>query len=114
MTLRIVFQRAAKSEYEDAAAWHDERRPGLGEELLSRLKKQLQRLRRPGSAIPLSLARSVVQLRVAFHLPSIFASEIMRCSALPCSMVGVILPSGSIGYNFRWNGRTFPAGHLER
>ena len=32
MTLRIVFRRAAKSEYEDAAVRYNEQRPGLGEE----------------------------------------------------------------------------------
>ena len=32
MTLRVVFRRAAKNEFEDAAVWYDERRPGLGEE----------------------------------------------------------------------------------
>jgi len=34
MTLRVVFRRAAKSEFEDAAVWHDEKRPGLGEEFI--------------------------------------------------------------------------------
>ena len=34
MTLRIVFRRAAKSEFEDAAVWYDEKRPGLGEEFI--------------------------------------------------------------------------------
>ena len=32
MTLRIVFRRAAKNEFEDAAVWYDEQRGGLGEE----------------------------------------------------------------------------------
>lgn len=32
MTLRILFRRAAKSEFEDAAARYNEQRPGLGEE----------------------------------------------------------------------------------
>ena len=32
MTLRIVFRRAAKSEFENAAVRYDEQRLGLGEE----------------------------------------------------------------------------------
>ena len=32
MTLRVVFRQAAKSEFEDAAAWYDARHAGLGEE----------------------------------------------------------------------------------
>lgn len=31
MTLRIVFRRAANSEFEDAAVWYNEQRIGLGE-----------------------------------------------------------------------------------
>ena len=39
MTLRIVFRQAAKSEFEDAAAWYDERRPGLGEEFIFEIEE---------------------------------------------------------------------------
>ena len=41
MTLRVVFRRAAKGEYEDAAAWHDERRPGLGEEFIVEIEEAI-------------------------------------------------------------------------
>lgn len=34
MTLRVVFRRAAISEFEDAAVWYDDKRPGLGEEFI--------------------------------------------------------------------------------
>ena len=34
MTLRIVFRRAAKTEFEDAALWYDKQRRGLGEEFV--------------------------------------------------------------------------------
>jgi plasmid stabilization system protein ParE len=34
MTLRVVFRRAAKTEFEDAAVWYEERSPGLGEEFI--------------------------------------------------------------------------------
>jgi toxin ParE1/3/4 len=34
MTLRVVFRRAAKHEFDDAADRYDEQRPGLGEEFI--------------------------------------------------------------------------------
>ena len=34
MTLRIVFRRPARSEFDDAADRYDEQRPGLGEEFI--------------------------------------------------------------------------------
>jgi plasmid stabilization system protein ParE len=39
MTLRIVFRRAAKSEFEDAAVWYDEQRTGLGEEFIIEIEQ---------------------------------------------------------------------------
>ena len=39
MTLRIVFRRAAKSEFEDAAVWYDEKRSGLGEEFIVEIEQ---------------------------------------------------------------------------
>ena len=34
MTLRVVFRRAARNEFEDAAAWYGERGPGLGDKFI--------------------------------------------------------------------------------
>lgn len=39
MTFRIVFRRAAKNEFEDAAAWYDEQRSGLGEEFVAEIEQ---------------------------------------------------------------------------
>jgi plasmid stabilization system protein ParE len=41
MTLRIVFRRAAKSEFEDAAVWYDEQRFGLGEEFIVEIEQAI-------------------------------------------------------------------------
>ncbi len=41
MTLRIVFRRAAKSEFEDAAVRYDEQRGGLGEEFIIEIEQSL-------------------------------------------------------------------------
>ena len=39
MTLRVVFRRAAESEFEDAAVWYDEQRFGLGEEFIAEIEQ---------------------------------------------------------------------------
>lgn len=41
MTLRIVFRRAAKNEFEDAAVWYDQQRSGLGEEFIIEIEQSL-------------------------------------------------------------------------
>lgn len=41
MTLRVVFRRAAKTEFEDAAVWYDEQRHGLGEEFIVEIEQSL-------------------------------------------------------------------------
>jgi plasmid stabilization system protein ParE len=43
MTLRIVFRRAAKNEFEDAAVRYDEQRPGLGEEFSIEIEQAVAR-----------------------------------------------------------------------
>ncbi len=39
MTLRVVFRRVAKSEFEDAAVWYDDRRLGLGDEFVHEIEQ---------------------------------------------------------------------------
>ena len=41
MTLSIVFRRAAKVEFEKAAVWYDEQRPGLGEEFMVEIEQAI-------------------------------------------------------------------------
>ena len=43
MTLRIVFRRAAKTEFEDAAVRYDEQRSGLGEEFIIEIEQAVAR-----------------------------------------------------------------------
>ena len=43
MTLRIVFRRAAKSEFEDAAVRYDEQRAGFGEEFTIEIDQAVTR-----------------------------------------------------------------------
>lgn len=41
MTLRVVFRRIAKSEFEDAAVWYGGQRPGLGEEFVHEIEQAI-------------------------------------------------------------------------
>ena len=41
MTLRVVFRRAAKDEFEDAAAWYGERGLGLGDEFVREIEQAI-------------------------------------------------------------------------
>ena len=43
MTLRIVFRRAAKNEFNDAAVRYDEQRAGLGEEFVIEIAQAIAR-----------------------------------------------------------------------
>jgi plasmid stabilization system protein ParE len=42
MTLRLVFRRAARQDFEDAALWYDGRRPGLGGEFQAAIEDALR------------------------------------------------------------------------
>ena len=37
MTLRVVFRRAARAEFDTAAVWYEERQPGLGAQFVSEI-----------------------------------------------------------------------------
>jgi plasmid stabilization system protein ParE len=41
MTLRVVFRRAAKIEFEDAAGWYGEKDPGLGDEFIREIEQAI-------------------------------------------------------------------------
>jgi plasmid stabilization system protein ParE len=43
MSLRVVFRRAAKDELEEATAWYEDRRRGLGEEFLNEIGEAIER-----------------------------------------------------------------------
>lgn len=43
MSQRVVFRRAAKIELEDAAAWYEDRRHGLGDEFLNEVGEAIDR-----------------------------------------------------------------------
>ena len=41
MTLRVVFRRAAKIEFEEAAVWYGEKGPGLGDEFIREIDQAI-------------------------------------------------------------------------
>ena len=68
MTLRVVFRRAAKDEFGDAAAWYDNRRSGLGEEFAVEIEQAFLELPRRRSAIRSFSATSAALSRDVFRL----------------------------------------------
>ncbi len=42
MTLRVVFRRAARAEFDAAALWYEERQIGLGAEFTSEIKRAVE------------------------------------------------------------------------
>ncbi len=42
MTLRVVFRRAARREFDEAALWYDERRAGLGAEFVAEIDRAIE------------------------------------------------------------------------
>ncbi len=55
MTIRVVYRRAAKVEFEDAAVWYDERRPGLGEEFIHEIEQAVAQAAAAPSRYPIVL-----------------------------------------------------------
>ena len=43
MSLRVVFRRAAKDEFENAAAWYEEQHRGLGEEFITEIGEAIEK-----------------------------------------------------------------------
>lgn len=43
MSLRVLFRRAARDELENAAAWYEDRRSGLGEQFLSEIGDAIEK-----------------------------------------------------------------------
>lgn len=41
MTLQAVFRRAARAEFDGAALWYEERRPGLGRQFVAEVERAL-------------------------------------------------------------------------
>lgn len=70
MTLRVVFRRAAKSEFERAALWYDEQRPGLGEEFIREIDDAVSKAALAPQRHPLLFAdvRRAVARRFPFAL----------------------------------------------
>jgi hypothetical protein len=99
MTLRIVFRRAAKSEFERAALWYDEKRTGLGEEFIREIDEALAKAAAAPQRHPLYSVIFDALLRVAFHLPSTFVCVQTRWLSSQCFTGAEILPSGNVGYD---------------
>jgi len=67
MTLRIVFRRAAKGEFEDAAVRYDEQRPGPGEEFTIEIEQAVARAAAAPERYPIVLGN--IRRTVARRFP---------------------------------------------
>ena len=70
MTLRIVFRRAAKSEFEDAAVRYDKQRRGLGEEFTIEIEEAVARAAAAPKRYPIAFGdiRRTVARRFPFSV----------------------------------------------
>lgn len=78
MSLRVVFRRAAKDELEEAAAWYEDRRRGLGDEFLNEIGEAVERAANHPERHPLVFATYDAPCCGVFHLPFISDSGTRR------------------------------------
>ena len=52
MTLKVVFRRAARAEFDAAALWYEERRPGLGTQFVSEIDRAVELAARQPDRFP--------------------------------------------------------------
>ncbi|MBI3938528.1 MAG: type II toxin-antitoxin system RelE/ParE family toxin [Betaproteobacteria bacterium] len=53
MTLRVVFRRAARAEFDAAALWYEERQPGLGLQFVSEINRGIELAARHPERFPI-------------------------------------------------------------
>lgn len=102
MTLRIVFRRAAKNEFEDAAVRYDVQRPGLGEEFTIEIAQAVARAAAAPERYPIIFG---AQSRAVFHFPFTSGFALIRWLSSRYFTVAAIQPSGSVGYSSSRTGR---------
>lgn len=82
MTLRVVFRRAAKAEFDDAALWYEERQTGLGGQFVSEIKYAVELASREPEKFPVKYgAIRCVQVR-RFPYSIFYLHEPLRIAVL--------------------------------
>src|SRR6266487_746157 len=101
MTLRVVFRRVAKSEFEDAAVWYDDRRFGLGDEFVHEIEQAIAKAAAAPQRYPVVFGdiRRTVARRFPFSV--YFRVVRTRWSSSRCFTVAETRLSGSAGNNDR-------------
>jgi hypothetical protein len=99
MTLPVVFRRAARREFDEAALWYEERRAGLGHNSSLRLITPLPWCWKIHSVFRSCTARFDVFERVASRIQSFFEQRSYVSSCLPCFMRAVIQACGTTVHN---------------
>ena len=106
MTLRIVFRRAAKSEFENAVVRYDEQRLGLGEEFTIDIEQAIARAAVAPVCYPIVFGDTRRAVARRFPYSVYFRVPKIRWLCLRFFTVAEIRLSGSAGYNFSFTGRT--------
>lgn len=112
MTLRVVFRRAAKTEFEDAAVWYGEKRRVSAMSLSVRSRKPLRMPHLHRNAIQRYSVMSGACSRAAFHSQSTSVSVRIRWLSLLSFTRVEIQPYGSGGYDRAIDSDTWRAGAL--
>ncbi len=84
--MRVELHPEARAELRAAAVWYDERRAGLGDELIAEISSLLERIGERPAAFPIwpgtSAGRSTIRRAVASRFPYVVAFEVHARHAL--------------------------------
>jgi hypothetical protein len=100
MTRRVVFRRAARREFEEAALWYEERRSGLGAEFAAEVSVVPIFWLSILSDYQLCIGKSVVLASVGFRTRSSFVSNPGASWSWQFFMLVAIQSCGSAPYNY--------------
>lgn len=95
MTLAVVFRRAARREFEEAALWYEERRPGLGSQFVLEIGCAVYLAAESPERFPV-MHRDIRCVRVpVFRSPYSSARNLDASSCCRCSMRAAIRARGN-------------------
>ena len=102
MILRVVFRRAARREFDDAADRYDEQRPGLGEEFIFEIDQAIVKAAASPERYPIVF--DDIRRTVARRFPYFLVDAILRygSAGYNCSLVRTPIGAAQFG---RWANR---------
>ena len=101
MSLAVVFRRTARREFDEAALWYEERRPGLGLEFVSEINCSVYLLAENPERFPI-MHRDVRCVRARrFPYSVFFRAEHRRVIGIPCASRSWYVATTRITYRLR-------------